>query len=120
MASGSASSGSSRERPGARRVWGSASQRIDPADALETRKVVVAGTELGAVFDRQRGEVRVVGQVAGGAEWHEQVAHVAGVPLARVNNGCHGRVEPAVDVFEGSVGRKGIAEGGGVGRDTEK
>src|SRR3954471_18072127 len=64
--------------------------------------------------------MRVVGQVAGGAEWHEQVAHMAGVPLTWVHDGRHGRVEPAVDVLKGAVGRKGVAEGGWVGRDTEK
>jgi hypothetical protein len=53
---------------------------------------------------RERGQVSVAGEVAGGAERHEQIAHTVGVPLARVNDGCNGRSKAAFDELERPAG----------------
>jgi hypothetical protein len=48
------------------------------------------GAQLGAVLDRQGGEVEVAGQVAGGAERLQQVAQDPGGSLGGVDDGGSG------------------------------
>ena len=75
----------------------SISRRQCPLHALETREIAIEAKDSRAVFDRQRGKMRVRRQIAGGAGGLEQSAEDRSMPLAGMRHLRLGMPEPALD-----------------------
>lgn len=84
-------------------------QRIDVRHAGEAAEVVVGGGDRTAVFNRERGEMRIGGQVARGPAGGQQVAQDRPVLFARTDQLHEGLTQPAVDVAEGALGAERLA-----------
>ena len=72
------------------------------------------------MFDCERGQMRVGGQVNAGAERYEQVTEESGVLWRRVDH-YDGRIcQPAIDDIEGDLKLEGFSECAGSGGDPQK
>jgi hypothetical protein len=88
----------------------SAGQRVAPAKPWEPGEVRVGAVQRAPVLDREGGQVRVGGEVAGGAEAAEEAEEVLGVPVARMHDHNVRLGEPGVDVADGLVDENGSSK----------
>lgn len=65
-------------------VHASRAQRIDEIEFVEAKKIEVSRTQGASVLNRDRGQVRVVGEITRGAVASKQARQDQPVPLPRV------------------------------------
>jgi len=99
-----------RIMPAQRGVSVPSRQRVSPAQSLEASEIRVSRAELGSVFDCERGEMRVGGEIACGTGLHEQIAKDAPVTFARFEWRDRSLREPCVDGTQGVISRQRMLE----------
>src|SRR5688572_6085460 len=85
-------------------------QRVSPAQSLEASEIRVSRAELCSVFDCERGEMRVGGEIACGTRLHEQIAKDAPVALPRFECRDRSLREPCVDGTQGVINGQRMLE----------
>src|SRR5437879_1188375 len=102
------------------RDWTVLRDRIAPAEAGEAREVRVGRVELGLMLDRQRGQVRVGGEIAGRAQRLEQAKEDLDVPIAGMHDARAGPREPRAHVGAGPGHGQWIFEHLSAGREADE
>ncbi len=71
--------------------------RVAPSDVIEAAEVTVGRTQLAPVADRDRGQVGIHGQIAGGAGGTEKVAEYRPMFGRRLKRHDRSKSEPSLD-----------------------
>lgn len=95
-------------------------ERIGPAETRKSGKVAVVGADLGPVFDRQRSELYVGGEVARGALGVQQVEGDVEVSWSGQQEPGPWASQPLPDEIGGVADRERVGQDAGVGGDAEE
>src|SRR5262245_4480468 len=98
----------------------SISCRHRPLHSFETSEVAIEAQDRCTLLDRQRGEMRVGRQVAGGTCGLEQSPKDFSMPLARMDHLRPGMVEPMLDDAEGVFYRERHWEDAAARAETQE
>lgn len=78
--------------------------RVAPSEVIEAAEVTVGRTQLAPVADRDRGQVGIRGQIAGGAGGTEKVAEYRPMFGRRFKRHDRSKSEPSLDDFQRLLG----------------